>query len=387
MGQSACSPSGNDCCHTIAGQLDNCAGGQLGSAPQTVTLRQSSTLGDEEQDTASFNKSEWIDSISPPAAVVFSRSDCGRTPADAWYYHGQDPLDAPQSSRGRDQMDPHRRDYSRSTGGLSAGPSRMSASTDDAAEGYFMKELAELKTLPNDGYQGARPPHTFSTGAIYHGEWRGNTRHGIGIQTWTDGTYYAGRWDNDAAHGPGRFVHADGDMFIGQWRQNSVIGYGTCVQKQGLSTYRGEWAEDLQHGHGVEQWEGGARFAGQFVWGRKEGQGVYVWPDGSTYTGEWHSNSINGFGHYVGKDGREFRGNWMQAKIHGCGHYEWPDGRSFKGQYMEDQKQGFGEFSWQDNRKFTGFWDSGLQHGHGILYLSTGQIYKEGIWEKGKTPN
>lgn len=343
--------------------------------------------GEQQDDFASSKQVEWIDSVTAPAAVQMSRSrnaEFADIAADAWYYQGLDHMTGQPAEAAVPNAS---RTPSHSTiGGYSCGTTRLSGSTDDLAPGYFTRELVELRQLPDDGHEGPRPPHTFSTGAVYHGEWMGNTRHGVGIQTWVDGTYYAGRWGNDCAEGPGKFVHADGDVFIGQWRQSSVIGHGTCIQKQGMSTYRGEWSEDLQHGHGVEQWEGGARYAGQFVWGRKEGQGVYVWPDGSTYSGEWHANSINGYGHYVGKDGREFWGSWMQAKIHGCGQYEWPDGRCFKGQYAEDQKQGFGEFSWHDSRKFTGFWDGGIQHGHGILYLSTGQVYKEGMWERGKAP-
>lgn len=257
---------------------------------------------------------------------------------------------------------------------------------ESGGESYFARELQELRQQPSDGHVGPRSKYTFKTGATYLGQWKGNARHGIGVQTWLDGAKFTGEWRESVAEGLGRFMHADGDIFVGQWRSNAAQGLGTYYHRKGQTTYRGQWVEDLQHGHGVEQWEGGSRYSGQFVWGKKQGHGVYEWPDGSIYRGEWQANSINGFGHYIGRDGREFKGMWRGAVIHGCGKYLWPDGRTFCGQYAEDQKEGFGVFTWKDGRRFDGWWHHGKQHGCGITYRTNGEIIKQGIWNMGRPP-
>eukprot|EP00401_Gymnodinium_catenatum_P065528 CAMPEP_0117616648 /NCGR_PEP_ID=MMETSP0784-20121206/85170_1 /TAXON_ID=39447 /ORGANISM="" /LENGTH=366 /DNA_ID=CAMNT_0005420435 /DNA_START=98 /DNA_END=1198 /DNA_ORIENTATION=+ len=252
---------------------------------------------------------------------------------------------------------------------------------DSGGESYFARELQELSRLPPDGREGPRPLYTFKSGATYLGQWKGNTRHGVGKQTWTDGATFVGQWHNNYADGLGRFVHSDGDVFVGSWKRNAAQGLGVYT-----TTYSGEWVEDLQHGYGVEQWQGGSKFHGPFHWGKKQGYGVYEWPDGSKYSGQWKANSINGYGHYIGKDGREFRGMWKEAVIHGCGKYSWPDGRTFAGQYTDDKKQGFGIFTWQDSRRFEGFWDEGMQHGHGITYKPSGEVLRQGMWYMGRQP-
>jgi len=257
---------------------------------------------------------------------------------------------------------------------------------DSGGESYFARELAELRRLPKNDTEGPRDKYKFKTGATYKGQWKGNARHGVGVQTWLDGAKFTGTWLESFAEGLGQFMHADGDIFVGQWKQNAAQGLGSYYHRKGQTTYRGEWVEDLQHGQGVEQWDGGSRYSGQFVWGKKQGYGIYEWPDGSVYRGEWQANSINGFGHYIGKDGREFRGMWKGAVIHGCGKYSWPDGRRFCGQYADDQKEGFGVFTWRDGRRFDGWWHQGKQHGYGITYRTTGEIIKRGQWTMGRPP-
>ena len=37
-----------------------------------------------------------------------------------------------------------------------------------------------------------RPPYTFSSGAVYEGEWKGSVREGWGTQIWPDGAKYEG---------------------------------------------------------------------------------------------------------------------------------------------------------------------------------------------------
>jgi len=254
-----------------------------------------------------------------------------------------------------------------------------------AGECYFARELQELNDLPPNDKQGPRPEFRFQTGATYLGEWKGNMRHGMGKQTWVDGASFTGQWRDNYVSGVGEFQHADGDVFIGEWDNNTARGLGTYYHKGGVTIYSGEWVQDLQHGYGVERWDGGSKYSGQFVWGKKQGYGVYEWPDGCKFHGEWHANSISGLGHYVGRDGREFRGEWKNALIHGRGRYTWPDGKSFEGQYVDDKKQGFGIFRWRDGRRFEGWWSQGKMHGHGVTYRANGDLLKRGTWEMGNS--
>lgn len=83
----------------------------------------------------------------------------------------------------------------------------------NAGESYFARELQELRQMPSDHSEGFRPKFTFRTGATYEGQWKGNMRHGFGVQTWVDGASFTGQWVESFAEGLGRFTHADGDLF------------------------------------------------------------------------------------------------------------------------------------------------------------------------------
>ena len=58
---------------------------------------------------------------------------------------------------------------------------------------------------------------------MYDGEWKGNMRDGVGIQTWPDGAKYEGEWKENKAHGKGKFWHVDGDIFEGAYNIISFI--------------------------------------------------------------------------------------------------------------------------------------------------------------------
>lgn len=53
--------------------------------------------------------------------------------------------------------------------------------------------------------------------AHYEGQWKGDARHGFGVQVWSDGSMYQGLWEEDKANGRGRLIHADGDVYEGDW--------------------------------------------------------------------------------------------------------------------------------------------------------------------------
>lgn len=39
-----------------------------------------------------------------------------------------------------------------------------------------------------------REEYKFKNGAVYKGQWKGEVRHGFGIQIWPDGARYEGHW-------------------------------------------------------------------------------------------------------------------------------------------------------------------------------------------------
>ena len=78
-----------------------------------------------------------------------------------------------------------------------------------------------------------RPEYIFDNGAIYKGQWKGEHRHGVGVQIWPDGAKYEGNWLNNKAHGSGKFWHADGDVFDGEWAEDKAHGYGTYTHVNG----------------------------------------------------------------------------------------------------------------------------------------------------------
>jgi len=60
-----------------------------------------------------------------------------------------------------------------------------------------------------------RSPYLYNSGAVYDGEWLGNSRDGYGVQVWPDGAKYEGEWKNNKANGKGKFFHVDGDVYDG----------------------------------------------------------------------------------------------------------------------------------------------------------------------------
>ena len=86
--------------------------------------------------------------------------------------------------------------------------------------------------------------HTYSTGAVYEGEWIGDKRHGKGKMTWKDGSFYEGEWKENEANGEGTMHYSTGDSFKGIWVRNKANGYGEWWTSDG-SVYASEWVNDF----------------------------------------------------------------------------------------------------------------------------------------------
>jgi hypothetical protein len=91
---------------------------------------------------------------------------------------------------------------------------------DDDANG--LEDRPEV-TLPN----GAKYIGIYGSRGV--GQWKGEMRHGFGIQTWPDGAKYEGQWRNNKAHGKGMFYHVEGDVYDGEWVEDKVSSQAQLI--------------------------------------------------------------------------------------------------------------------------------------------------------------
>ncbi len=117
--------------------------------------------------------------------------------------------------------------------------------TSEVASKYFKAEEAKetLKGEYNPNAPLKTRTYTYSTGAVYTGQWRGGLRHGKGKMHWLDGGKYDGEWQFNQACGKGKFFHTDGDTFDGEWLNNKANGFGTYSNVKGAN-YEGYWKDD-----------------------------------------------------------------------------------------------------------------------------------------------
>ena len=94
----------------------------------------------------------------------------------------------------------------------------------------YFKAVEAQETLTGEKFNPDAPietrTHTYSTGAVYNGEWKGGMRHGKGTMEWSDGGSYEGEWQYNQACGEGTFHHASGDFYKGHWANNKSNGFG-----------------------------------------------------------------------------------------------------------------------------------------------------------------
>ena len=221
--------------------------------------------------------------------------------------------------------------------------------------------------------------------SLYYGEWdpANNMRHGRGIQLWDEGSKYFGYWIRDKANKKGKLIHNDGDIYEGEWLDDKPNGKGIYTHIDG-TIYEGDWKDDKQHGIGKETWPDGAWYEGEYFEGKKHGKGKFHWADDSLYEGTFADNNINGEGEYIFSDQRKYIGSWVNNKLEGRGIFTWPDGRKYEGEYKNDKKDGFGLFTWNDGKQYRGYWKNGKQDGEGEFFFPNENIWRKGIWEKGK---
>ena len=146
----------------------------------------------------------------------------------------------------------------------------------------------------------------FKNGALsssYEGNLRGGLADGRGIAK-AEEMSWEGEWEK------GRLVskvitivEPNGTKFVGEHRDGSKEGKGVLTFKSG-HTYKGEFKNDAQHGHGEETLVGGQKYVGEYREGRFNGKGTLYLPDGATIIGTWKNSQLEGVGEYRSAQGQ-----------------------------------------------------------------------------------
>ena len=80
---------------------------------------------------------------------------------------------------------------------------------------HSVKETQIDDNIDSDDELEERDEEILPNNAVYKGQWKGETKHGYGIQIWPDGAKYEGYWKNNKANGKGKFYHVEGDIYDG----------------------------------------------------------------------------------------------------------------------------------------------------------------------------
>ena len=101
---------------------------------------------------------------------------------------------------------------------------------------YFTPQsVHETIRLSNASILRTHGKHTYTSGAIYEGEWRGGFRDGQGEMKWTDGSQFIGRWSWGWPVGIGRFAGPEGEVFEGKWGSPFDVGRTSWCQMSSIS--------------------------------------------------------------------------------------------------------------------------------------------------------
>lgn len=128
-------------------------------------------------------------------------------------------------------------------------------------------------------------------------------------------------------------------IYHGQWKGNVKHGKGTLEVKGGdhSYTYSGDFVDDMMHGFGILKWPDGREYRGQFSEDKFDGDAIFVWADGRRYVGQYGNDEKNGSGNLTWPDGRKYEGNWKDGKRDGKGVYVNAKGASWEGYWFQDR--------------------------------------------------
>lgn len=137
---------------------------------------------------------------------------------------------------------------------------------------------------------------------------------GQGTVTFTSGAVYEGEWINGTPQGHGKLRYADGDVFIGNFVDGQPYGQGTLIIDG--NEYSGEFKKEgkglIPHGRGIMRYADGNVYNGEWVDGKREGMGENKYVYGAVYNGPWLNDQRSGYGSLRFPNGTVFKGNWYK---------------------------------------------------------------------------
>ena len=133
------------------------------------------------------------------------------------------------------------------------------------------------------------------SGNIYEGDVPDGARTGL-LKCHKTGAIYDGEFSGDSVHGYGRMYYKEGDVYSGQWNKWAKSGLGEYKFSNG-GIYRGMWANNKYHGLGEYQYANKNIYRGDHVDNMMEGSGVMYWSsDGDVYSGDFVKDKRDGYG-------------------------------------------------------------------------------------------
>jgi hypothetical protein len=179
----------------------------------------------------------------------------------------------------------------------------------------------------------------------------GNCENGKGRLEWKDGGYMEGQWVNGKLTGLGieyfgKTSEFYGDTYKGEFKENVYHGHGIYYDKSEDNTYEGQWNNGKSNGKGKLTSGSKAKFPG-------------MWYDGEWKNGQMHGNGIKFWGSTGEHAKNKYVGQWRYDKMEGKGTYYWPDGGYYEGPWMNGEQQGNGVYVFGNGEVFKGYWDKG----------------------------
>jgi hypothetical protein len=178
----------------------------------------------------------------------------------------------------------------------------------------------------------------------YEGEWASGRQCGRGLWAAYDARtgrvtdMYDGQWADDMFQGIGAYISIDADWsYEGSWRGNQKHGYGVEITRDSTagteitSIHKGNWKDDAPHGRGAYISSDGWRCEGTWGHGLMNGFGVSVDAAGDVYRGEWKDDTPEGLGTYISHQGWRIQGSWVQGSAHGNVTTTYVDGSQWTG--------------------------------------------------------
>ena len=206
----------------------------------------------------------------------------------------------------------------------------------------------------------------------------------------TDSTYYKGTFhillEEKYGFGTQYMINKNVGFlykYKGFFVNNLFHGYG-LIQKEGGYLYYGEFRNGIQTGFGVELTDVGT-YIGLFLNGKFQGYGEYKSKSKKYYyKGGYRDGQKEGLGHLVYDDGSQYLGNFKQNKMAGIGFYYWYVGHKYYGSWKDDKMHGRGKYVWQTGDTYIGPYENDKKHGDGVYtYIHNGAELR-GTWKNGR---